>query len=378
MSRILFVITEDWALFSHRLHLVRDAIDAGYSVCVATRISSLKSQLDDMGIETRDWPVRRKSMNFFNEIAIIFRLWNIIRSVKPDLVHAVAIKPVLYAGMILVFWRRIKLVGTLGGLGFVFSSSSLIARTIRVGVVVFLRLAFLGRGRVLILQNQDDANLLESLGALTQRNWELVRGAGVELDMFKPSKIPEGRVKVISPGRILKNKGVTDFITVAARVKAKRSNVDFILAGDVDEDNPVSAKQVEVEEWVKSGIIQHWPKCPHSKMPQIYKESSIICVLSHREGLPKVLLEGASSGRPLIAFDVEGCRDVVINGVTGFLVPNRDLELLEKALLDLIDDRNLCMKFGRNGRRIAKSRFGSDTINGQIFGIWCVQLDDKS
>lgn len=370
MQKILFVITEDWALVSHRLHLVNFAVEQGYEVAVATRISNYRSVFDDMGVKVFDWRLDRSSLNPISAIATVIELRQFINSFKPDLIHTVALKPVIYAGIATRLSFQGAVVSALGGMGYIFTSNRLRARLLRGPITLMLKLALYGKNRRLILQNEDDVNLFVGFKAIPFSHIHLVRGAGVEVDLFKFAKLPSDNQSVILPARLLWDKGVSEFINVARRILKKKPDVKFVLVGDVDPQNPASINQEQVDAWIAEGCVKQMRRVRHHQMPEIYKKALIVCLPSYREGLPKALLEGASTGRPLVAFDVPGCRDVVLDGLNGVLVPFGREDLLENAIMSLLNDRNKCEEFGRNGYELVRSEFSSIVINKQTINIW--------
>ncbi len=367
-KKVLFVITEDWALISHRLHLVEAAIDAGYEVALATRINKHRKTIEDRGIKIFEWRLNRGSLNPIREMMAIFSLIKIMLVFKPNIIHAVAQKPLIYAGLAKKIYYNSSLVGTLGGVGFVFTSKNWKAKLLKPLLRFLLKLALNGEKIRLILQNKDNVNTIEKINIINKNYIRLVRGAGVEIKKFLPSKIPSGTPTVILPGRMLWDKGVGEFVRVAKRIKGRNIKARFVLVGDIDLNNPESIKQTQIDKWMKSGIIEQWGRCDN--MEKVYKKSSIVCLPSYNEGLPKVLLEAGSSSRPTIAFDVPGCREVITNNVNGFLVQFGNENALETALTILINNEKLCEKMGKSGRKIVERHFASEIINSQTFNIW--------
>lgn len=367
-KRVLFVITEDWALISHRLHLVEAAINAGYEVALATRVNKNRKTIEGIGVKIFEWDLHRGSINPIKEIIAIFSLCKIFFAFKPHIVHAVAQKPVIYAGLARKIYNQTSIVGTLGGVGFVFTNKSLKAALLKPLLKILLKFALVGRKTRLILQNKDNINSIKKINIINKDYIRLVKGAGVEIKRYLPSKIPLKTTIVILPGRMLWDKGVGEFVRVAKRIKARNIKARFVLVGDIDLDNPESIKQVQIDKWVESGIIEQWGRC--DDMEKVYKKSSIVCLPSYNEGLPKVLLEAGSSSRPIVAFDVPGCREVIKNKVNGFLVQFRNENALEIALVKLINDKKLCEEMGKNGRKIVENHFKSEIINSQTFNIW--------
>ena len=367
-KHVLFVITEDWALISHRLHLVEAAINAGYEVAIATKINKHRKDLENLNIKIYHWSIHRGSLNPLKEIMSILSLIKILWIFKPTIIHAVAQKPVIYVGLAKKLYYKVSFVATLGGVGFIFTSGTSKAKLLKPIVNFFLKCALVGKKTRLILQNKDNINTIKKINIINENYIRLVKGAGVEIKKYVPSEIPLKTTIIILPGRMLWDKGVGEFVRVAKQIKGRNIKARFVLVGDIDLDNPESIKQVQIDEWIESGIIEQWGRCDN--MEKVYKKSSIVCLPSYNEGLPKVLLEAGSSSRPIVAFDVPGCREIVKNKINGFLVEFRDENALETALVKLINDKKLCKKMGENGRKIVERYFASEIINAQTFNIW--------
>ena len=368
MARILFVITEDWALISHRLHLVKAAIAEGHKVALATRFSIHEDMLRELGVMTFHWGLVRRSLNPIGELASILTLRHIIKSFQPDLVHAVAQKPVLYSGILKRLGGKFGFVAALGGIGFIFTSPVLKAKLLRPFISRLLQFCLAGKNTRFILQNPDNICLFETLGIVKTGFTKLVRGSGVEIDQYRPSALPNGVPVIILPARMLWDKGVAEFVNAARSIKEKGFKAEFVLVGDIDRHNSASVRQSQIDEWVSLKIVNHLSR--HDHMASIYPETTITCLPSYHEGLPKVLLEAASCARPVIAFDVAGSREIVKDGKNGFLVPFKDQNRLEAALITLITDRQLCKKMGRAGRKMVEAEFSDRHINRQTFDIW--------
>jgi glycosyltransferase involved in cell wall biosynthesis len=367
-KRVLFVITEDWALISHRLHLIESAIAAGYEVGLVTKINRYRGSLESRGIKIFQWKLNRGSLNPIQQIITLLRLCQVLWKFRPDIIHAVAQKPVIYSGLARKLFCNTAFIGTLGGVGFIFTGTNLKAKLLKPIVVFFLKWAFTGKKTRLILQNEDNINTIKKLNIVDYKNIRLIRGAGVEMQRFISIKAPSTTPIIILPGRMLWDKGVGEFVRVAKRIKAINKNIRFVLVGDIDIHNPKSLSQAQINKWVSAGIIEQWSRCDN--METIYEKASIVCLPSYNEGLPKVLIEAGSCARPIVTFDVPGCREVVQNGVNGFLVEFGNEKLLEQALIKLINDKKLCAKMGKEGRKTVKTKFSSQIINHQTLNIW--------
>lgn len=368
MARIMFVVTEDWALITHRLHLVKSAILEGNQVSVVARVTRHKSEIEALGARFYDWSLFRGSLNVLKELRPIFELKAFIQDFNPEIIHAVALKPIIYSGLICKKFKDIQFVAALGGIGFVFTSRKLKARILRQPVRLLLRYILKNARSVLILQNRDNIKAFEELRIVDPGTTILVRGSGVEIKKFRPSTFSKGIPTAILPARMLKDKGVYEFVEVASRIKLQGVRSRFILVGDVDADNPESLKIEQIEKWVSLGIVEHWGRV--NSMVDIYKQATIVCLPSYAEGLPKVLLEAASCSRPVVAFDVPGCREIVKHNFNGKLVPLHDISELENSVLELLLDPKKCLLMGKNGRGLVEKEFSDVLINSKIFDVW--------
>ena len=373
MARVLFVISEDWALVSHRLHLMEAAIEAGYQVAIATNVDRFGDFLLSKNVSLYDWPVKRGSLNIVTELKTIFLLLKILSDFKPDLINSVALKPVLYSGLICKIYMNSKFFGTLGGLGSIFHSSSIKKKSLRIVIILLLKFVFNKSDFKLALQNIDNINHLKKFNIFRDEQLSLIRGSGVETKKFIPGKNSNSVPIIILPGRLLWDKGVAEFIKISERFKSKGIKARFVLIGDPDPENLESVSNYQIESWVKMGVVEHWKRQEH--MEKIYLQANIVCLPSYHEGLPKVLLEACSCARPVVAFDVPGCRDIVRNDVNGKLVPFGDLNALESSLLEILSNPDFAKKMGLAGRKIVLSEFSDLIINQKILTIWSEMLN---
>jgi glycosyltransferase involved in cell wall biosynthesis len=377
LKRLLFVVSEDWYFVSHRLNLARAAIRAGYEVGLITRVSSQRDIIESTGITVIDWNIIRRSGHPWQEIKSLVNLWQGIRFFQPDLVHAVAVKPVVYAALACRFSGVKARVAALGGLGFIFSSSKKSARFLRPLIVSLFRFALAGKKSLLILQNPDDSTLLLSAGVVSKKQIRLIRGAGVDIEAFAPAQAPLKNQMIILPARMLWDKGVGEFVEAARHIRAQRPDVRFVLVGTFDEQNPESVPFEQLSKWNEEGVVEWWGRMDN--MPEVYRQSSIVCLpSSYREGLPKSLLEAASCGLPIVTYDVPGCREVVQDKVNGFLVPLRDTQRMVESLLELIDNPDVCARMGMAGREMVVKEFSQEMIADQTMKVWEEILESRS
>lgn len=364
--KLLYVVTEDWYFVSHRLHLAVAAQKAGFSVAVATRVGKHADIILREGIRLIPLEVSRRSGNPLREFMTLVLLY---RRERPDIVHHVALKLVLYGSLAARVARVPAQVNAVTGLGWLFITRNWLIRCIRPAISWMLARLLNTPSCRLIVQNPDDIALLNKAG-ISKSLLRMVRGAGVNTAMFSPSSKPKSLepVCVALAARILWDKGVGEFVDAARQLKQTGVNACFVLVGNPDTDNPASVPKDTLQAWQNENIVEWWGH--REDMSTVFSAVDVVCLPSYREGLPKVLLEAASCGLPIVSTDVPGCREVVNAGENGLLVPAHDAKALSKALLCLIENPELRVKMGKRSREIALAEFSSEYINGQVLDIY--------
>jgi glycosyltransferase involved in cell wall biosynthesis len=367
-AKILFLVTEDWYFVSHRLPIALGAQAAGYEVVVATRLGQAARQLEQAGVRTIELRYfQRASKGLWKELRALLELVAVYRDERPDLVHHVALKPVLYGSIAARLSGIRHIVNALAGLGFVFSSRSLRARFWRPVVRAMLRL-FAKRG-LLILQNPDDRELLLERGIAHESRTRLIRGAGVDVARFSPRPEPGEEPLVILASRMLWDKGVGDFVEMAVRLRGKGVRARFALIGDSDPDNPAAVPPEQLLAWQRSGTVEWWGK--RDDMHEILPRATIVTFPStYGEGVPKVLLEAAASGRAIVAYDMPGTREIVRHKENGLLVPPRSVAALADAVRALLQDHDARRAMGMRGRAIVMEEFREHMVVAQTIAIY--------
>lgn len=356
--RVLHVVNAPESFLQNRLPIAKKAREEGYDVQVAGPDGPGARQIANLGFRYHVITLDRRSTNAAKEALTLVALFRLYRRIRPDVVHHFTIKPVIYGGIAARFARVPACVHTITGLGYVFTSHDLRARVLGPVVSLAYVFAFDHPNGVVVFQNRDDeAQLVSSGVALTSRS-ALIPGSGVDLAAFPVEPAPSGAPLVVLPARLLRDKGVVEFVDAARRLRA--SGARFALVGDVDEGNPASLSRTEVEAWAKEGVVEWWGW--RTDMQRVYVLSSIVCLPSYREGLPKALLEAAATRRALVATDAPGCREVVVDGESGLLVPTRDPAALAAALSRLLGDAELRTRLARGARERAESRFGTEIV----------------
>ena len=355
--RVAFFVTVDWYFASHYLALACAIRDAGYAVSVITDGDAYSEQIRSAGIDLIPFQISRQGMHPVAELKSLLRLIGVLRRLRPDLLHNIAQKPVLYGSLAARLTGVPAVVAALPGLGWLFTSGVPRARLGRRFVLVGYRYLLRQRRVRVLVQNQTDRTELKQLAGLDAI---LIPGSGVDLERYQPHPPAPLPVTVMLASRLLWDKGIGELVEAMRLLRERGIACRCCLIGEPDDGNPASVSRQWLEERVAEGIIEWWGY--RDNMPAALRQAHIACLPSYREGMPKFLLEASAAGLPLVATDVPGCRDIVQSGTNGLLVPPRDAAALADALQRLIEDAKLRSQLGTQARAIAEARFGTERI----------------
>jgi len=367
-KKLLFVVNVDWFFISHRLPLALAAAAEGYDVHVATGITDKLDVLRAHGLTVHPLPLLRGSTGLWAELRTFLSIWRVLRAVRPNITHLVTIKPVLYGGIAARLAGVPAVVAAVSGLGYVFTAENRRARFVRWLSSGLYRLALNKERLRVICQNPDDRATVVKIAGIDSRKVKLIRGSGVNLIEYKAEPLERGVASVIMPSRLLVDKGVFEFVAAARLLKERAIDVKFILVGDIDFENPSAISREQVEQWKDEGAVEVLGFCQN--MPVQYAAAHIVCLPSYREGFPKCLAEAAASARAVVTTDVPGCRDAIIPGKTGLLVPVKDAVALADAIQTLVEHPDICAQMGREGRALAERFYGIDHIVAEQLRIY--------
>lgn len=334
---------------------------SGYKVVVACRLTSrYVDRFVAAGFEVYPLAFRRASVNPISEIRVLVNIYRIYKAVRPDIVHHVALKPILYGSLAARMFPDIAVINAPVGLGFAFASVGARATIAQKIILSMFRLLLRPRRGCVILENPDDKALLTKECNLPISSCSVIAGAGVNVNVFQMDTEAEGVVRVILPARMLWDKGVGEFVAAAKLLRNAGVKAEFILVGMPDLQNPAGISVEQLQAWVAEGAIEWWGY--REDMPDVLSSSHVVCLPSYREGLPKALIEAAAAGRAIVASDVPGCREIVRHNDNGLLVPPRDAPALAAALERLIHDPALRARMGARGREIAVAEFSLERV----------------
>ncbi|MDC3174354.1 glycosyltransferase family 4 protein [Candidatus Pelagibacter sp.] len=348
--------------FSHRLPIAESTLAKGFDVVVGYgELGGVDPKhFEKKGLRFISVPMQRGGINPLNDLKTFYYIWNFFKSEKPDIVHLVTIKPYLYGGIISRIVNVPCLVSAVSGLGSLFISNDLKSRFLRLLLYPFYKLAFNHKNQKIIVQNQDDLDTLKKWGVLNALNVKLLKGSGVELANFKNFEEQNGIPVICFAARLLKDKGVNEFVSAAKILKQRKINARFLLAGDLDSNNPTSLNLDNINQIKSEGCVEILGY--YKDIAELYNRSHIICLPSYREGLPKALLEAGAASRAVVTTDVPGCRDAIIPNKTGLLVPVKNFEKLADTLQWLIEHPEERVAMGRAGRKFVEKEFSVEKI----------------
>jgi len=374
---ILFFITEDWYFWSHRLSVARAAKDAGFQVLIVTRIHQHKERIEKEGFKLIPIRLERRSKNVIKEFFNILKIIKIYCREKPDIVHHVAMKPVLYGSWAARITGIPAVVNALAGLGFTFVIKGWKASILRWLIIIAYRLAFLNKNTIGIFQNPEDLKVFIDAGILKSEKAVLIRGSGVDTSRFIHLPEPSGIPIIVLASRMLWHKGIEEFVDAARQLRKDGVKSRFVLVGAPDLENPAFIPEETLRNWNSEGIVEWWGY--RDDMPEVLMEAHIVALpTTYGEGVPKILIEAASCGRPIVATDVPGCREIVRNNENGLLVPPHDSKSLVIALKNLIENPELRAKMGARGCEMVMAEFSEEIVVKQTLELYKKLLITKN
>jgi len=364
---ILYVVTEDWYFLQHRLPMARAATRAGYEVHLATRINKDRQSIEDFGFKVHPLNWRRGSLNPLDILSIVREIRRLYRLLQPDIIHHVALQPVVI-GSLASAGMPLAQLNSFVGLGSTFASPQLKARMIWTALKILLpRLS--NRPRTMVtVENGDDKAVLSAIGLKPDRIFVLP-GSGVDIHRLTPLAEPAGTVTAAFVGRLLANKGLRTLIAAHDLLSNRGIVLPLLIAGEPDPANPTSIPMEEIDGWKKRPGIT---VMGHVSDISIVWQLAHFAILPSRggEGLPVSLLEAAACGRPLVTTDVPGCREIARPGVNALLVPADDPSPLAEAITRMARDGELRRRFGQASRRIVEAEYSNEIVGHEVVALY--------
>ena len=356
MKKILFIVNLDKFFVSHRLPIALAAQEAGYKIHIATKFTTEKNKLEKLGFSLHPLPIDRGSYDIKSNLKTFFKIYYLYKSVRPNICHLITIKPILYGSLIAHFFRKLSLVISVSGLGYVFSDERLSSKINKKIISILFKFTFNHKRIKVIFQNRDDKEKLMKITKLSKKDAILIPGSGIDLNKFRPRKNKDKKI-VLFASRLLISKGLKDFIESAKYVR----DANFVVSGKFDFDNPDCIDPSYIFENQAKGLINYWGE--NKDMEKIINKSSVVVLPSYYgEGLPKILIEAAACGKPIVTTNHPGCRESIINKKTGFIVPIKNPLTLSKYIKKILENKELRMNMGKQARIFAKRKFSIDKV----------------
>ena len=364
MAKIVVVGSFGESLIKFRGPLLQQMVENGHEViaCAPEADDELTSELALLGVKYIPVPIGRAGINPVKDLRTVFSLWCLFLRLKPDIFLGYTIKPVIYGSLAAFLARVPSRFSMITGLGYAFVATGLKARAVRLVASSLYKFALVCNHRV-FFQNVDDRELFIELGILKREGLStIINGSGVELAVFQATPLGAG-CRFLLIARLLIDKGVREYVAAAGLIKGKYPEVEFDLAGWLDQ-NPSTIKKEELDDWVASGLINFLGKLDDVR-PAIAR-STVYVLPSYREGTPRTVLEAMAMGRAIITTDAPGCRQTVKEGVNGFLVPVKSVGGLVEAMEQFIVSPKLAVEMGARSRELAERKYDVLLVNNAI------------
>lgn len=359
--KLLMVANVDWFFISHRLCIAEEALDNGWEVYVACHDSGRSIEIKEKGIKFINISFSRSGTNLLSEIKTMYSFFKLYKKVKPDVVHHITLKPVIYGSVVSKIQKIKGTLNAISGLGYNFTGNR--KGIVQRFMIKLLKFGFSQNNLTVIFQNKDDYHEIKSLGILKDENTiNFIKGSGVDLKKFYHSDfINTGKVKILLPIRMLWDKGVDELRSASVILKEKYyGKIVFILSGLADIENKAGVTKSYLEDWVEDNYVD-WIGY-QKDMVYVYQNSDIVVLPSYREGMPKSLIEACAIGRAIVTTDAIGCRECVEEGKNGFKVPVKSTKELAMAIEKLVLSKELREQMGNFSRRKAELEFSQEMV----------------
>jgi glycosyltransferase involved in cell wall biosynthesis len=380
--RLALTVNNAWDILAWRQTLVRALLEAGFEAAVVAPPGPAIPAVAGLGCQILTYPLNRRGLNPLEEARALIGLSAVYRQWRPAIAHHFTIKPNLYGTLAARLAGVPVVIATVTGLGYIWTDDGPRARVLRAILEPIYRRVLRLADAVIYLNEEDR----RTLGG---RRTVLIPGEGIDLEAFSPSAVPPERQAalrselglgsddqvVLMVGRMLRHKGVLEFVEAARRVRVACPEAVFVLVGPSDEGNPARIPSGEIRVWETTGLVRYLGT--REDVRELMAIADVVVLPTYREGLPRVLIEAAAMGRPIVATDIPGCREVVWSGVNGFLVPVRDAVALAEAIEALLKNPKLRAEFGAASRRLAEERFSDQRVVDCILDLYRALLAEK-
>jgi glycosyltransferase involved in cell wall biosynthesis len=374
--RMLFMVNIAKFFLSHWLPEALEAKKRGYEVHVATMHGPEIEQINQAGLTHHVLPLSRSGKNIILELRSFISILRLFRRLKPQLMHLMTIKPVIYGGLAARLTRVPGVLAVVTGLGYVFIHQGVRAFIVRTIVSKLYKSVFAHPNLLAVFENESDKQNFLDDNLVSDEKSKVINGAGVDLSLYKALPEPVEPVVFVFAARLLVDKGFSEYIAAATEVKKRFPKTRFLVAGDIDEGNPASVTAEQIKQLDSQGIVEFLGF--RDDIPDIFAQCHVVVLPSYREGLPKVLIEAAACARAVITTDVPGCRHAVVENETALLAPVRNIDALVDAMVLLIEQPETRRQFGLAGRQLAEARYSIEQTVAAYFELYNQLVEHKS
>jgi glycosyltransferase involved in cell wall biosynthesis len=371
MNRKVLLFVDVWPkmFVVHRMALAKAMLEKGYAVHVAAPDGSEREVIAKAGCVFHVIPLDRRSINPFRELKCVWALVRLMRALRPTVVHAMRLKPIIYGGVAARLAKTPAIVYGTTGLGYAFTGNDMRTAPLRIVVKQGFRVALGHPNCRILVENPDDEGTLLRRGVISAGMARVIKGVGVDLKEYPLLPEAEGVPVVVFASRMLWDKGVGEFVCAAERLKAQGVQARFVLVGDTDPGNRSAVPTKQLDAWKESGIVEWWGW--RNDMVAVFSAAHVVCLPSfYREGVPHVLIKAAACGRAIVTTDAPGCREIVHHGRNGLLVPVKDAGALAVALKTVIESPAMRLDMGLNGRALVAREFTQEYVNNATLRVY--------
>jgi len=354
----VLVSPKNRTVYNFRGELVRAIAACGFEVVVTGPTFDDVDRIEGLGARFVHLPMDKSGFNVVADLKYLVGLWRLYRAERPKVILGYTAKPVIYGALAAKAAGVSTIAVMVTGAGYAFAAGSLEARLVRTLVKILYRIAF-ACADVVIFQNPDDRDEFVAAGLVRRSKTRLVNGSGVNLERFTPKPLPE-RLTFFMLARILRSKGVAEYLAAARLVKQRHPEVRFVLLGAL-ESQPDSLTWADLEPFLEDGTVEYFGET--ADVAPYFAASSVFVLPSYREGTPRTVLEAMAMGRPVITSDAPGCRETVIDGLNGFLVPLRDIDALVERMEWFVQHPEQVATMGVQSRVLCAERFDVVDVN---------------
>lgn len=363
--KFLLISPKNRTVYNFRGDLIRSILAKGYEVLVTGPDQTDVDRIRELGAEFVEIPMNKTGTSIAGDLKYLWKLFQIMKQEKPDVTLGYTVKPVVYGAIAAKLAGVKNINGMVTGGGYTFTATTAKAKVLGMIVRLLYRIGFACTDHV-IFQNPDDLEEFCAKKLTKRKKSHVVNGSGVNLEHFEVRPLPEKPVFFML-SRLLKSKGVVEYLEAARSVREKKPDVRFCLLGKYETQMQDAVPRELVEQAIADGVIERFEET--SDVRPYYEQSSVYVLPSYREGTPRTVLEAMAMGRPVITTQTNGCRETVEDGITGYLVPVRDVEQLATRMLQLAENPELVRSMGAAGRRYCEEKFEVSKVNQKMLEI---------